>query len=734
MSADSVSPLFAEAARQAERLRPAVWPLARLGEALQVLAERAGLAPGSDEGLVPPAALATTEPAQVGEAVGHWIDWAAGRLGIETEPVEVSVADVEDLLARGGPAVLMMQGDDGPGFLLLWRSRRRTLQLIGPDLRLQACPLEGLRQLMCLQHEAPLVDAIDRLLDDARLRSGRRAAVRRQLLRERTADRLLGHVWLLRAAAGTDLARQARQTRLPTRLGGMLALYALLYTLELTGWGLIGRAALLGQWDPAWMTAWVLLVLAMVPLRSGAGWMGATWVLDASRILKRRLLAGALQVDLQMLKRDGAGRLLGRVMESQALESLAVQGGFAVLVAVIELAFAVWLLAVGAGGSAHVALLLSWVVVTLVWSLRYTLRLRSWTALRLEMTHRLVERMVGHRTTLAQEWPDRRDATLDREHRAYLERAQAMDRASVPLAAGVPGGWTLVGLLGLVPAFCAGDASVTALAIGFGGVWMAQRALGGFTHGFTALAGAWSAWEQVGHLFRAGAAPVRIEPYLPPDPVARAASAIRVIAGEVPLVEATGLSFRYDGHAAPVLDQASLTIQRGDRLLLEGPSGGGKSTLAALLVGLRQPDAGLLLLGGLDRRALGSRWQQLATEAPQFHENHLLGAPLAFNLLMGRDWPPRPQDLAEAEQVCEELGLGDLLRRMPAGIQQVVGETGWQLSHGERSRVFLARALLQKARLTILDESFASLDPPTLRRCLDCAFRRADTLIVVAHP
>ncbi|MCB1807524.1 MAG: hypothetical protein KDJ99_20950, partial [Candidatus Competibacteraceae bacterium] len=64
--------------------------------------------------------------------------------------------------------------------------------------------------------------------------------------------------------------------------------------------------------------------------------------------------------------------------------------------------------------------------------------------------------------------------------------------------------------------------------------------------------------------------------------------------------------------------------------------------------------------------------------APQFHENHILTETLAFNLLMGRRWPPAEQDLQEAETLCEELGLGDLLRRMPAGLHQMVGESGWQ--------------------------------------------------------
>jgi len=70
---------------------------------------------------------------------------------------------------------------------------------------------------------------------------------------------------------------------------------------------------------------------------------------------------------------------------------------------------------------------------------------------------------------------------------------------------------------------------------------------------------------------------------------------------------------------------------------------------------------------------------------------------------------------------------------MPDGLEQMVGESGWQLSQGERSRVFLARALLHEGDAIILDESFAALDPDSLRRCLECVFRRA-MLLVNAHP
>lgn len=63
---------------------------------------------------------------------------------------------------------------------------------------------------------------------------------------------------------------------------------------------------------------------------------------------------------------------------------------------------------------------------------------------------------------------------------------------------------------------------------------------------------------------------------------------------------------------------------------------------------------------------------------PQFHQNHVLTGPLAFNLLMGHPDPASPRAREDAVAVCEELGLGPLLSRMPGGLEQMVGETGWQ--------------------------------------------------------
>lgn len=84
--------------------------------------------------------------------------------------------------------------------------------------------------------------------------------------------------------------------------------------------------------------------------------------------------------------------------------------------------------------------------------------------------------------------------------------------------------------------------------------------------------------------------------------------------------------------------------------------------------------------------------------------------------------------------VLTETFAFNLLERMLTGLLQMVGETGWQLSHGERNRLYLARALLQGADLTILDESFAVLDHKNLRWALAGVLNRVKTLLVIAHP
>ena len=705
-------------------IAPLLWPYARAGEALDELARRARLSAGSDT-----SALASATPYEDSEDFARWLAWSADRLGLEAEALETPASGFEELIGRAAPAVLDVNARGSSGLLVLLKSARGQVHVIRPDLQLAPCGVHDLRDALCAPYEAPHRREVERLLETADVAPRHRDRVRAAMMRERLGTRQIGRCWLLRLGASAPFKLQLAHARLPCRAGFMLATFAAVYALEMAGWAVIGQTTLNGRLDLGWLAAWALLVLSLVPLRLLGSWLDGTIALEVGRLLKARLLAGALRSDLETVKHQGAGQLLSRVMDSQALESLALNGGFGVLIALLELAFAASILAAGAGGHLHLGLLVGWIGLTVALSWRYFRRLRQWTLKRLDMTHELVERMVGHRTRLAQEHPGRRADHDDQSMKDYVNVSHGMDRAISPIVGGMARGWMMLALLGLAPAFVSGAATPADLAIALGGMLLANRALYSISGGLAALSRAAIAWKQVSALFHSAQRKAPTQAFLTTAQVSPNAAGA---AGT--LLEASNVVFRYRANGEPVLQGVDLTVKRGERILLEGSSGGGKSTLAALLVGLRQPESGLLLMNGLDRHTLGESWHELATEAPQFHENHILSGTLGFNLLMGRNWPASEEELAEARELCVELGLGDLLERMPSGMMQMVGETGWQLSHGERSRIFLARALLQKAQLTILDESFAALDPETLEKCLNCALERAGTLIVIAHP
>lgn len=107
-----------------------------------------------------------------------------------------------------------------------------------------------------------------------------------------------------------------------------------------------------------------LLLAPNLPFQLAASWLNATFALDLGRILKKRLLAGSLMMEIDALCHQGVGQLLGRVMEAQALESLALNGGMATVVAFLELGFAAWILASGAGGAVHLPLPVAWLGAT----------------------------------------------------------------------------------------------------------------------------------------------------------------------------------------------------------------------------------------------------------------------------------------------------------------------------------------------------------------------------------
>ena len=718
------------------------WPQGRADEAVEALARRARLARGGTSEPVPPPGAMDDAAC----ALGPWIEQVAGRLGLEVEETEAPHSDAERMVRGCGPALLLIPGDgDRPASLLavlgmarglLARRGGGAVRLLGPDLTVYRRPVEEVAARVSQAVEAPAEPEVERLLERLALAPRRASKARAALLRERLRAARLTGCWLLRLPPGAGFWHQMREEGLPRELVKYLVAYALSFGLLLASWWLLGRGALGGHLSRDWLLAWALILMTLIVPRQLSTWAQAKLAAGAGTLLQRRLLQGALKLEPDEIRHQGAGQLLGRVIESGAVQTHALLGGFLTTVAAIELAMSAWVLAHGAAPWIQISLLVLWLILILGVGWQYFEQRRRWTDDRQDLTHELVESLIGHRTRLAQErrerWHEREDRLLE----GYLVSSRRMDRRRTFLIMSSYA-WIAVGIAGMLPAFVAGGSSTGGLALAVGGILLAFRAFNKLSRGFTHLAGAWISWRQAAPIFHAAARDER---------AAAGLAVSRTVAGgdpeadseagdQVALLEVEALVYRYRDRARPVLDGLSLTVRRGDRILIEGPSGGGKSTLAAILTRLRPPGSGLLLLGGLDRHTVPPEvWRRRVVSAPQFHENHVFTETFAFNLLMGRRWPPQRGDMAEALAVCRDLGLGELLERMPAGLLQLVGETGWQLSHGERSRLFMARALLQGAEVVILDESFAALDPENLHRALHTALDRAPTLLVIAHP
>ncbi len=689
-----------------DAFRDFAWPAARLDDALRELISRTGLA--DDTSRLPQAP-------KISHRVREWIEDAASRANCEADTLEATLGNLSDELASAAPA-LVQTGENA--FLAVMSVNGKWLYVLTPSLKRKRVAVTDLCKTLREPLEASHRAHIDELLSGSGIARGRRAKARALLLDEQLARTRFNKCWAVRSAAGANPLRLLRQAGVVGNALGMVVAHTVQYVLWLASWAILASLSNTGRMDRGWLLGWALLLLTLVPCQVMTTWLQGLFAIGLGGFVKRRLLCGAMKLLPEEMRRGGIGSFLGQALEAEAVETLALSGGIAGLLATVEIVLAMFVLG-------RFALVLAfWSLLTGFAAWRFLRAFDHWTDTRMDLTEDLVEAMVGHRTRLAQlprsEWHQGEDQALA----GYIKVSRSLDNSGAWLIAAAPRGWLLAGLGCLLPAIAARHAGGADIGLTLGGVLLAYTALRKLTGSFADLAAAWVAFQSVKPLFQAAGRNER-----------RGEITGSANCRSRKVIEADRLSYRYRATGRAALQAGSLTVQAGDRILLEGPSGGGKTTFASLLSGMREPETGLLLMNGLDRATLGSsEWRKRIAAAPQFHENYILTETLAFNLLLGRLWPPSQSDMEEAETVCRELGLGGLIDSMPSGLMQMVGEGGWQLSHGERSRIFIARALLQSADLVILDESFAALDPENAKLALEATIERAKTLIVIAHP
>ncbi|MFI7315550.1 ATP-binding cassette domain-containing protein [Streptomyces venezuelae] len=191
-----------------------------------------------------------------------------------------------------------------------------------------------------------------------------------------------------------------------------------------------------------------------------------------------------------------------------------------------------------------------------------------------------------------------------------------------------------------------------------------------------------------------------------------------------PALRLSALTFAYGPHAEPVLKDLELTVAPGEHLAVVGPSGIGKSTMAGIVAGLLEPDAGDVRVDGQAVRGPGAVGRRVLI--PQ--EAYVFTGTLRDNLRYLREDPvPEPELLAAADAV----GLTPLVERLGGPDAELVPA---ELSAGERQLIALTRAYLSYAPLVILDEATCHLDPVAESRAERAfAARPGGTLVVIAH-
>jgi ATP-binding cassette subfamily B protein RaxB len=193
-------------------------------------------------------------------------------------------------------------------------------------------------------------------------------------------------------------------------------------------------------------------------------------------------------------------------------------------------------------------------------------------------------------------------------------------------------------------------------------------------------------------------------------------------------IELRDVRFRYSPSDPYVLDGVNLVVEPGEHVAITGPSGGGKSTLVKIILGLLEPESGEVLIDGIPLKQFGyANYREQVGAVLQ--EDTLFAGSIADNIALFDDAPEMERILRSAQTAA----IHDDIARMPMGYETLVGDMGSSLSGGQKQRVLLARAFYRQAKLLVIDEGTSHVDAAREASINDEISTVDVTRIVVAH-
>ncbi len=223
----------------------------------------------------------------------------------------------------------------------------------------------------------------------------------------------------------------------------------------------------------------------------------------------------------------------------------------------------------------------------------------------------------------------------------------------------------------------------------------------------------------------------KIQEYLDLNPIIKDTSKAQSKFSFEKNIKFSHVSFSYNKHKI-ILDNIDFSVKKNERISIVGTSGAGKTTILNLLMRYFEPQKGKILIDGIDIREIKLKsLRSLISVVPQ--EPFLFNTSIKENILIGN---PDADD-KEIEYVCKATYLQEIIDKLPDGLESNVGDMGERFSGGERQRICLARALLKKAPILILDEAMSNIDSPSeyyIEKAIEEIFQKEKkTIIVFAH-